>query len=143
MLLPGPEAQQLVTYTGWLLHGVRGGLAAGSLFILPGFLGLLGLSMAYVAWRDVTVVSGLLLGLKPAVVAIVASALLRLRVGALTSRGHLVVAAAASSASSSSGFPSRSSSLPPRFLARFAAAVSPPRRDNPPGPRSAPWPGPD
>ena len=95
MLLPGPEAQQLVTYTGWLLHGVRGGLVAGSLFILPGFLGLLGLSMAYVAWRDVTVVNGLLLGLKPAVVAIVASALLRLRARALTSRWHLVLALSA------------------------------------------------
>jgi len=92
MLLPGPEAQQLVTYTGWLLYGVRGGLTAGLLFILPGFLAILGLSIAYTAWRDVTLVSGLFLGLKPAVVAIVVGALWRLWPRAMTLPWHVPVA---------------------------------------------------
>ena len=52
MLLPGPEAQQLATYVGWLMHGVRGGLAAGMLFVLPGFVVMLALSMAYVRFGD-------------------------------------------------------------------------------------------
>src|SRR5438552_10822670 len=50
MLLPGPEAQQLATYIGWLLHGTRGGLVAGTLFVLPGFIAILALSVAYVLW---------------------------------------------------------------------------------------------
>src|SRR6187431_3162181 len=50
MLLPGPEAQQLATYIGWLLHGTRGGLVAGLLFVLPGFISIMALSIAYVLW---------------------------------------------------------------------------------------------
>ena len=51
MLLPGPEAQQLATYIGWLLHGTRGGLVAGLLFVLPGFISIMALSIAYVLWQ--------------------------------------------------------------------------------------------
>ena len=64
MLLPGPEAQQLATYLGWLLNGVRGGLVAGILFILPGFLSILALSYLYVLYVDAPLVTGLFLGLK-------------------------------------------------------------------------------
>ena len=65
-LLPGPEAQQLATYVGWLLNGVRGALVAGVLFILPGVLALLVLSGVYVAFGDTTLVESLFLGLAPA-----------------------------------------------------------------------------
>jgi len=78
MLLPGPEAQQLATYVGWLLHGVRGGLVAGLLFILPGALAILALSFVYVLLGDVAVVEGLFFGLKAAVLALVLQALIRL-----------------------------------------------------------------
>ena len=78
MLLPGPEAQQLAIYTGWLLNGGIGGLVAGVLFVLPGLVALLGLSWLYVAHGDTTLVSGLFLGLAPAVVAIVVQAVVRL-----------------------------------------------------------------
>jgi chromate transporter len=78
MLLPGPEAQQLATYLGWLLHGVRGGLIAGGLFILPGFVAILILSILYAGYADVTLVEGIFYGIKPAVMAIVAAAVVRL-----------------------------------------------------------------
>src|SRR5688572_13183124 len=78
MLLPGPEAQQLATYIGWLLHGTRGGLVAGLLFILPGFVSILGLSIVYAELRTVGVVTALLFGLKAAVLAIVVEALVRI-----------------------------------------------------------------
>ena len=78
MLLPGPEAQQLATYVGWLLHGVRGGLVAGLLFILPGFLSILALSVLYVAFHDVGVVAALFFGLKAAVLAVVVQAVVRI-----------------------------------------------------------------
>lgn len=78
MLLPGPEAQQLATYVGWLLHGVKGGLVAGLLFILPGALAILGFSCLYVTVGDLTVVEGLFFGLKAAVLAIVVQALIRI-----------------------------------------------------------------
>lgn len=95
MLLPGPEAQQLATYVGWLFHGVRGGLAAGLLFIIPGFFVLLGLSITYVLVGDVPVVQGLLFGLKAAVLAIVAEALLRVSRRALKGPAASVIALAA------------------------------------------------
>ncbi len=76
-LLPGPEAQQLATYVGWLLNGVKGALVAGILFILPGVIALLGLSAVYVAFGDTTVVESLFLGVAPAVIAIVLQAVLR------------------------------------------------------------------
>lgn len=78
MLLPGPEAQQLATYTGWLLHGVKGGLVAGVLFIMPGALAMLALSWLYVLLGDVTAVDGLFFGLKAAVLALVLQALIRI-----------------------------------------------------------------
>jgi chromate transporter len=95
MLLPGPEAQQLATYIGWLLHGTRGGVVAGSLFVLPGFLSILLLSYLYVAFADVSAVEGLLFGLKAAVLAVVLQALVRIGSRAIRSRAMLVVAGAA------------------------------------------------
>ena len=84
MLLPGPEAQQLAIYVGWLLNGLRGGLAAGILFVLPGMLALLALSAIYVAFGDTTMVEALFAGLGPAVVAIVVQAVVRVGRRALT-----------------------------------------------------------
>jgi chromate transporter len=78
MLLPGPEAQQLATYIGWLLHGVRGGLTAGILFVLPGALVMLGLSLVYVLGAGVSWVDGALFGIKAAVLVIVVEALIRI-----------------------------------------------------------------
>jgi chromate transporter len=83
MLLPGPEAMQLATYAGWLIHGVKGGLMAGLLFILPGFVVLLALSAAYVFLGDQTWMEGLLFGLSAAVLALVLEALLRVSKRAL------------------------------------------------------------
>jgi chromate transporter len=78
MLLPGPEAQQLATYVGWLLHGVRGGLAAGILFVIPGALVMLGLSLLYALGRGVPLIDGALFGIKAAVLVIVIEALIRI-----------------------------------------------------------------
>lgn len=78
MLLPGPEAQQLATWLGWRLHGVRGGVAAGALFVLPSALLLWLLSWAYVRWGGLPELAGVLLGLKAAVIALIVHALLRL-----------------------------------------------------------------
>ncbi|MCC6157903.1 MAG: chromate efflux transporter [Deltaproteobacteria bacterium] len=77
MLLPGPEAMQLVTYMGWLLHGYAGGLVAGTLFVLPGFVAILALSSLYVAAAHVSLVAGLFVGLKAAVLAVVVQAVWR------------------------------------------------------------------
>ena len=79
MLLPGPEAQQLATYVGWRLHGLRGGLAAGLLFVLPGFVTMLALSILYVTASDLAVVAALFYGLKPAVLPVVLEAVIRLK----------------------------------------------------------------
>ncbi|AZQ39265.1 chromate efflux transporter [Streptomyces cyaneochromogenes] len=84
MLLPGPEAQQLAIYTGWLLNGTRGGLAAGTLFVLPGVVALLALSALYVGFGTTVAVTGLFAGLAPAVVAIVAQAVWRVGRRSLT-----------------------------------------------------------
>lgn len=78
MVLPGPEAQQMAVYTGWLLHGVWGGVVAGSLFILPAFLLLLGLSFIYMQWGNLPEVAALLYGIKPLVIALVFAAAWRL-----------------------------------------------------------------
>ena len=85
MLLPGPEAQQLATYVGWLLHGTRGGLVAGSLFVLPGFLAIMAFSIVYATWGQHPIVEGVFLGLKAAVIALVIQALLRIGQRALRS----------------------------------------------------------
>lgn len=79
MLLPGPEAQQLATYIGWRLHGVRGALTAGLLFVLPGFISMLVLSILYVTSADVSFVEALFFGLKPAVLPVVLEAVFRLK----------------------------------------------------------------
>ena len=78
MLLPGPEAQQLATYMGWIMSRWKGGLIAGGLFILPGFLSILLLSYTYVLFNDVTFVKGLLYGIKHAIIAFVLAALYRI-----------------------------------------------------------------
>lgn len=83
MLLPGPEAQQLATYIGWLMHGVRGALIAGLLFIAPGMLAIMALSWAYVVFGDVKLIQGVFFGLKAAVLAIVIQAVIRLAKRAL------------------------------------------------------------
>src|SRR4051794_7234436 len=95
MLLPGPEAQKLATYIGWLLHGVRGGLAAGILFVLPGALVMLGLSLLYALGRGISVVDGALFGIKAAVLVIVLEALIRIGKRALKTRTLLALAGAA------------------------------------------------
>jgi chromate transporter len=77
MLLPGPEAQQLATYIGWLLHGVRGGLVAGTLFVLPGFIVILALSTLYALFHTTAWLAALFFGLKAAVLAVVIEAVLR------------------------------------------------------------------
>jgi chromate transporter len=86
MLLPGPEAQKLATYAGWLLHGVRGGLVAGILFVLPGALVMLAFSLLYVLGRGVPVIDGALFGIKAAVLVIVVEALIRIGRRSLKSR---------------------------------------------------------
>src|SRR5678815_3758072 len=78
MLLPGPEAQKLATYVGWLLHGTRGGLAAGILFVLPGAAVMLGVSLLYALGQGIPAVDGALFGIKAAVLVIVVEALLRI-----------------------------------------------------------------
>jgi chromate transporter len=95
MLLPGPEAQQLATYGGWMLHGWRGGLVAGGLFVLPGFLAILFLSVLYATIGDLTLVSGLFFGLKPAVLGIVVQAVLSLGSRALRHATSFLIAATA------------------------------------------------
>jgi len=94
MLLPGPEAMQLATYIGWLMHRTLGGLVAGTLFVLPGFVSILALSLAYTLFRDVGVIQSMLFGLKAAVLVIVIEALIRIGRRALRSPLMSVVAAA-------------------------------------------------
>jgi chromate transporter len=91
-LLPGPEAQQLATYVGWLLHGTRGGLVAGGLFVLPGVVALLALSAIYVGFGTTTAVTALFTGLAAAVLAIVVQAVVRVGQRALNSRALVVIA---------------------------------------------------
>jgi chromate transporter len=93
-LLPGPEAQQLAIYLGWLLNGTLGGLIAGILFVLPGFVAILGLSILYACWGDTTIVTAIFAGVAPAVIAIVAQAVVRLSSRALYRRTLVVLAVA-------------------------------------------------
>jgi chromate transporter len=95
MLLPGPEAMQLATYVGWRLHGIKGGLASGLLFILPGAAIIIALSALYFSFGDVPLVSGLLLGLKAAVVALVLEALIRVSKRAIKGWANIAIAFAA------------------------------------------------
>jgi chromate transporter len=94
MLLPGPEAQQLATYIGWLMHGVRGALVAGLLFILPGVVAIMALSWVYAIWGEVGFVSALFFGLKAAVLAIVLQAVVRVAGRALKNPAMKAIAAA-------------------------------------------------
>ncbi|AXY44020.1 chromate efflux transporter [Halomonas sp. JS92-SW72] len=95
MMLPGPEAQQLAIYIGWLMHRTRGGLVAGSLFVLPGFIAILALSYLYAALGNVGLVEGLFFGLKAAVLAVVLNAVVRIGKRALRNRVMIGLAAAA------------------------------------------------
>lgn len=94
-LLPGPEAQQLATYIGWLMHKTKGGLVAGLLFVLPGLLSIMALSWIYVIFGKVGLVQGLLFGLKAAVLAIVIEAVVRVGKRALKNQVMVGIAAAA------------------------------------------------
>ena len=95
MLLPGPEAMQLATYVGWRLHGVKGGLAAGLLFVLPGALVVLALSMLYAAFGNLPLAEALFVGIKAAVLAIVVEALLRIARRSLKGNVEWIIAGAA------------------------------------------------
>jgi len=95
MILPGPEAQQLATYIGWLMHGVRGGIVAGFLFVFPSLFILIALTWVYLAYGDVPAIAGILYGIKPAVTAIVVLAAYRIGSRALKNnilRGMAVLA---------------------------------------------------
>ncbi|WP_426062056.1 chromate efflux transporter [Hymenobacter sp. B1770] len=94
MLLPGPEAQQLATYIGWLLHGTRGGLVAGILFVLPSVFILLALSLVYVTLGTLPALQGVFMGLKPAVLAIIVLAMVKIGQKSLLSPLHYAVAVA-------------------------------------------------
>ncbi|MGV3490207.1 MAG: chromate efflux transporter [Devosia sp.] len=95
MLLPGPEAQQLATYVGWLLHGTRGGVVAGTLFVIPGFVVILALSALYALFHETALLEGLFFGLKAAVLAIVVEAVIRVGRRALKNSFMVGVAALA------------------------------------------------
>lgn len=95
MLLPGPEAMQLVTYVGWLMLRTLGGVVSGLLFVLPGFISILALSILYAGYHDTSLVHSIFSGVKPAVLAIVVEALLRIGRRALKTRSHYLIAAAA------------------------------------------------
>src|SRR5215467_2077596 len=95
MVLPGPEAQQLATYIGWMMHRTWGGIVAGALFVLPSLVILIALSWLYMAYGDVPAVAGILYGIKPAVVAIVLHAAWRIGSRALRRPALWAIAAAA------------------------------------------------
>ncbi|HEX8089403.1 MAG TPA: chromate transporter, partial [Blastocatellia bacterium] len=95
MLLPGPEAQQLAIYIGWLLHRTPGGLIAGAFFVIPSIFVLLALSYTYAKYGNVPAVAGVLAGFKPVVVAIVVEAILKIGGRALKNWTHYVIATAA------------------------------------------------
>src|SRR4051794_22488957 len=94
-LLPGPEAQQLATYIGWLMHRTRGGIMAGALFVLPGIIAIMVLSIIYAGWGKVGVVAALFFGLKSAVLAVVLQAVVRIGSRALKNQVLIAIAAAA------------------------------------------------
>ncbi|MDR3587530.1 MAG: chromate efflux transporter [Desulfosporosinus sp.] len=94
MLLPGPEAQQLATYSGWLLHGTIGGLVAGILFVLPSMFILLALSLIYVTLGNIPLIHAMFDGLKPAVIAIIVTALMKISKKSLNSSIHISFALA-------------------------------------------------
>jgi chromate transporter len=95
MLLPGPEAQQLATYIGWLLHKFKGGITAGTMFVIPGFMSILALSILYSSYQDTTFITALFFGLKAAVLAIVIDAVIRIGRRALKNVLMYLIAAGA------------------------------------------------
>jgi chromate transporter len=95
MLLPGPEAQQLATYIGWLMHRTLGGIMAGGLFIVPGVIAIMALSYIYAGYGNVPVVVALFFGLKAAVLAIVVEAVVRIGKRALKNNAMVALATAA------------------------------------------------
>src|SRR6516165_5374088 len=95
MLLPGPEAQQLATYIGWLMHRTLGGIIAGGLFVVPGIIAIMALSYVYAGWGNVPIIVALFFGLKAAVLAIVVEALVRIGKRALKNNVMLALAAIA------------------------------------------------
>ena len=95
MLLPGPEAMQLATFAGWRLRGISGGLIAGGLFVLPGAVVMLILSISYVAFSGTSILSGIFLGVKAAILVVVVQALITLSHRALTQTQHYVISGAA------------------------------------------------
>jgi chromate transporter len=95
MLLPGPEAQQLATYIGWLMHRTLGGIMAGVLFVVPGVIAIMALSYIYAAWGNVPVIAALFFGLKAAVLAIVVEAVVRIGKRALRNQVMIALAAIA------------------------------------------------
>ncbi|MGE5259685.1 MAG: chromate transporter [Actinomycetota bacterium] len=111
MLLPGPEAMQLATYIGWRLNDTLGGLAAGLLFVLPGAIVVLGLSIAYAYFGQVPIIQAAFVGIKAAVLVIVVEALVRVGRRALRGPYDAAIAAAAFVAIFFFAVPSRSSSL--------------------------------
>src|SRR5262245_21940325 len=105
MLLPGPEAQQLATYVGWLLHGVRGAVVAGALFVLPGALVVFALSWIYAAYGATPAVAAMFYGVKAAVLAFIADALWRIGKRALKGWPDFLTAGAAFAALYTFGMP--------------------------------------
>lgn len=95
MLLPGPEAQQLATYIGWRLHGIKGGIAAGAFFVIPSIFFLLALSYIYAAYGNVPQIGAILDGFKAVVVAIVVEAVLKIAKKAFKTAWHIVISALA------------------------------------------------
>ena len=95
MLLPGPEAQQLATYIGWLMHRTLGGIMAGTLFVIPGIIAIMALSYVYAGYGNVPMIVALFFGLKAAVLAIVLEAVFRIGKRALKNNVMLLIAAAA------------------------------------------------
>src|SRR5918997_2052322 len=95
MLLPGPEAQQLATYLGWLMHRTLGGIMAGGLFVVPGIVSIMALSIVYALYGQVGIVAALFFGLKAAVLAVVLQAVVRIGSKALKNRIMIALAAAA------------------------------------------------
>ncbi|WP_454714782.1 chromate efflux transporter [Caulobacter segnis] len=136
MLLPGPEAQQLATWLGWRLHGVRGGIAAGLLFVLPGLAVMLGLSALYVAHGRSDWAGPVLLGLKAAVVALVLQALLKIGKRAIKDRLSAFVCGAAFAALSFTTLP-----FPLVILAAGVLGWATTKAGGKPAPRPAPLKG--
>jgi chromate transport protein ChrA len=124
MLLPGPEAQQLATYIGWLMHRWPGAVAAGGLFVLPGVIAIMGLSWIYAAFGNLPIIAALFFGLKAAVLAIVLHAVYRVGSRALKSGPMIALAAVAFVAIFFGACRSRSSFSAPR-----SSALSAPARD--------------